>query len=90
MATQGSVRPQRRTKATPTKTSRSRTPPVDAEWLSLRQASDLLGVHPATFTNPMDRAVTELLETVNRRAPDVAAEPDGPEAAKGFAVEVAR
>jgi NADH-quinone oxidoreductase subunit M len=49
-----------------------------------------IGVHPATFTNPLDRAVTELLETVNRRAPDVAAEPEGPEASQGFAVEVAR
>src|SRR5262249_24231273 len=35
-----------------------------------------IGVHPATFTNPMDRAVTELIETVNRRAPDVANAPE--------------
>jgi len=49
-----------------------------------------IGVHPATFTNPMDRAVTELLETVNRRAPDIAAKPEGREASRGFAVEVAK
>jgi hypothetical protein len=48
------------------------------------------GVHPTTFTNPMDRAVTELLETVNRRAPDVATQPEGHEAAAGLAVEVAK
>jgi NADH-quinone oxidoreductase subunit M len=49
-----------------------------------------IGVHPATFTNPMDRAVTELLETVNRRAPDIAEKPEGHEASRGFAVEVAK
>ena len=31
-----------------------------------------IGVHPSTFTNPLDRAVTELIETMSRRAPDVA------------------
>jgi len=45
-----------------------------------------IGVHPATFTNPMDRAVTELLETVNRRAPDTAAQPQR-EASAALAVE---
>ena len=49
MATQGSVRPKRRTKVTPAKITRPRNQPVEAEWLSLRQASDLLGVHPATL-----------------------------------------
>ena len=50
MATQGSVRSKRRTKVTPAKkTARPRSQPVDAEWLSLRQASNLLGVHPATL-----------------------------------------
>ena len=37
-----------------------------------------IGVHPSTFTNPMDRAVTELLETMSRRAPDIAAHARGP------------
>jgi len=32
-----------------------------------------IGVHPSTFTNPMDRAVTELLETMSRRGADLAA-----------------
>ncbi|MBM4335137.1 MAG: NADH-quinone oxidoreductase subunit M [Deltaproteobacteria bacterium] len=32
-----------------------------------------IGVHPSTFTNPMDRAVTELLETMTRRGADLAA-----------------
>jgi NADH-quinone oxidoreductase subunit M len=32
-----------------------------------------IGVHPSTFTNPMDRAVTELLETMTRRGADIAA-----------------
>ena len=42
-----------------------------------------IGVHPATFTNPLDRAVTELIETVSRRAPDVAmAAPEGAGAAE--------
>ena len=49
MATQRSVRSKRRTKVTPTKTIRSRNQPDEAEWLSLRQASELLGVHPATL-----------------------------------------
>jgi len=31
-----------------------------------------IGVHPSTFTNPMDRAVTELLETMTRRGADLA------------------
>jgi len=31
-----------------------------------------IGVHPSTFTNPMDRAVTELLETMSRRGADLA------------------
>jgi NADH-quinone oxidoreductase subunit M len=31
-----------------------------------------IGVHPSTFTNPLDRAVTELIETMSRRAPDMA------------------
>jgi NADH-quinone oxidoreductase subunit M len=31
-----------------------------------------IGVHPSTFTNPMDRAVTELLETMSRRGADIA------------------
>ena len=48
-----------------------------------------IGVHPATFTNPMDRAVTELLETVNRRAPDAAAQPQR-EASAQLSPEVAR
>jgi len=30
-------------------------------------------VHPSTFTNPMDRAVTELLETMTRRGANIAA-----------------
>jgi hypothetical protein len=38
----------------------------------------------------MDRAVTELLETMSRRAPDMALTPDGREAKTAFAVEVAR
>ncbi len=49
-----------------------------------------IGVHPSTFTNPMDRAVTELLETMNRRAPDMAVTPEGREAKAAFAVEVAK
>jgi len=32
-----------------------------------------IGVHPSTFTNPMDRAVTELLETMIRRGADLSA-----------------
>ena len=32
-----------------------------------------IGVHPSTFINPMDRAVTELLETMSRRGADLAA-----------------
>jgi len=32
-----------------------------------------IGVHPSTFTNPMDRAVTELLETMTRRGANIAA-----------------
>jgi NADH-quinone oxidoreductase subunit M len=32
-----------------------------------------IGVHPSTFINPMDRAVTELLETMSRRGVDLAA-----------------
>jgi NADH-quinone oxidoreductase subunit M len=32
-----------------------------------------IGVHPSTFTNPLDRAVSELVETMTRRAPDIAA-----------------
>jgi NADH-quinone oxidoreductase subunit M len=32
-----------------------------------------IGVHPSTFTNPMDRAVTELLETMTRRGADLVA-----------------
>jgi NADH:ubiquinone oxidoreductase subunit 4 (subunit M) len=32
-----------------------------------------IGVHPSTFTNPLDRAVTELIETMSRRVPDVSA-----------------
>jgi NADH-quinone oxidoreductase subunit M len=31
-----------------------------------------IGVHPSTFTNPLDRAVTELIENMSRRAPDLA------------------
>jgi len=30
-----------------------------------------IGVHPSTFMNPLDRAVSELVETVTRRAPDL-------------------
>jgi NADH-quinone oxidoreductase subunit M len=32
-----------------------------------------IGVHPSTFTNPLDRAVTELIETMSKRAPELAA-----------------
>jgi NADH-quinone oxidoreductase subunit M len=32
-----------------------------------------IGVHPSTFTNPLDRAVTELIETMTKRVPDMAA-----------------
>jgi len=34
-----------------------------------------IGVHPSTFMNPLDRAVSELVETVTRRAPDLAQQP---------------
>ena len=40
-----------------------------------------IGVHPSTFTNPMDRAVTELLETMTRRGADLAAWQNGGEPA---------
>jgi NADH-quinone oxidoreductase subunit M len=36
-----------------------------------------IGIHPSTFTNPMDRAVTELLETMTRRGADLAAWQNG-------------
>ncbi len=32
-----------------------------------------IGVHPSTFTNPLDRAVTELIETMTKRVPELAA-----------------
>jgi NADH-quinone oxidoreductase subunit M len=38
-----------------------------------------IGVHPSTFTNPMDRAVTELLETMSKRGADLAAYQNGGE-----------
>ena len=38
-----------------------------------------IGVHPSTFTNPLDRAVTELIETMSRRVPDVSAAAPAPE-----------
>jgi NADH-quinone oxidoreductase subunit M len=34
-----------------------------------------IGVHPSTFTDPMDRAVTELIETVSRRGIDLEKQP---------------
>jgi len=42
-----------------------------------------IGVHPSTFTNPMDRAVTELLDTMTKRGADLAAYQAGPTLACG-------
>jgi NADH-quinone oxidoreductase subunit M len=46
-----------------------------------------IGVHPSTFTNPLDRAVTELIETLTKRVPDIAAEAPERQAAAPLRVE---
>ncbi|HTO54862.1 MAG TPA: NADH-quinone oxidoreductase subunit M [Myxococcota bacterium] len=49
-----------------------------------------IGVHPSTFTNPLDRAVSELVETMTRRAPDVARHMAPPRQLVAFEREVAK